>query len=307
MITVFGSINVDLLMKVDHLPQPGETVLCPDYVLAPGGKGANQACAAARAGAEVAMIGCVGDDDWAAPATRELIAAGVDVGAIGRSARPTACAAVWIDRSGENSIVVASGANLDVQAAHAPYERIGPDTILLLQMEVPPEENCDLIGRARGRGARVMLNVAPGGLVPPQVLDQVDLLVVNAVEAAMVARDTGIDAAGDPLALARHLSRQHALTCIVTHGRDGAVSSGPDGDWAVEALPVTPVDTTGAGDGFVGVLAATLDTGQTLPNALRRASVGAALACLGIRCQSAYADAAIIDARLPDLPPARRL
>ena len=307
MITVFGSINVDLLMKVARLPRPGETVLCPDYTVAPGGNGANQACAAARAGGGVAMIGCVGDDNWAATATRDLTAAGVDVSGIQHTALPTGCASVWIDQAGENSIVVATGTNAWLRAAQVADHRLGPDALVLLQMETPAEENWALVERAHGNGARVILNAAPAGPVPGRVLDRLHLLVVNAIEASMVAHQAGIDAGGDPLALARQLSQGYGLTCIVTLGRDGAVASSRHGDWAVKALPVTPVDTTGAGDGFVGVLAAALDAGETLPQALRRAGVGAALACLTVGCQSAYADAATIDAHLADLPPAHRI
>ena len=305
MITVFGSINVDVLMKVARLPRPGETVLCPDYTIAPGGKGANHACAASRAGGRVAMIGCVGNDSWTATAGRELTAAGVDVSAIHRTSLPTGCASVWIDQAGENSIVAAVGANADLRAAQVPDDDLGRDALVLLQMEAPAEENWALVERARGTGARIILNAAPAGPVPRLVLDRLHLLVMNATEASMVAHEAGIDAGLDPLTLARQLSQRHSLTCIVTLGRYGAVASSRDGDWAVKALPVTPVDTTG--DGFVGVLAAALDAGGALPQALRRASVGAALACLTVGCQSAYADAATIDAHLADLPPAHRI
>ncbi len=120
MIVVFGSINIDLSFAVARPPGPGETVLCPAYSMSPGGKGANQALAAARAGATAAMVGCVGKDAFAEPALADLWAAGVDIGAVAAADRPTGCAAIWVDGSGENSIVVASGANRAVRAAQMP-------------------------------------------------------------------------------------------------------------------------------------------------------------------------------------------
>lgn len=315
MIVVFGSLNVDMLVTVDHLPRPGETVLTPDYVLVPGGKGANQACAAARAGgraAGVTMVGQVGQDDWGPIATHLLVEAGVDTDHIGRVDRPTACALIWVDKEGENAIVVASGANLEARAAQVPDALLGPDAWLVLQMEVPIEQNWALIERAHDRGAHIILNVAPAQAVPAAVLGKLDILVVNEIEAAMVAEAEGLAAegrgpAGDPRATARALAARHGFTCIVTLGGDGVAAFAPDGAWSVGALPITPVDTTGAGDGFVGTLAAALDGGATLPEALRRASVGAALACLTIGCQSAFAGADAIAARLDNLPPATPL
>ena len=307
MIVVFGSLNVDMLVTVDHLPRPGETVLCPGYVLVPGGKGANQACAAARAaggGGQVTMIGQIGEDDWGPIATHLLVEAGVDTTHIGRAARPTACALIWVDKAGENAIVVASGANLEARAEQVPDALLGPDTWLVVQMEVPVEQNWPLIERAQARGARIILNVAPAQAVPAAVLGNVHILVVNEIEAAMVAEAEGLATTDDPCAAARALAGRHGITCIVTLGREGAAAFAPDGAWSVGALPITPVDTTGAGDGFVGTLAAALDAGAALPDALRRASVGAALACLTVGCQSAFADADAIAARLDELAPA---
>lgn len=308
MIVVFGSVNVDILMKVAHLPRPGETVHCPSYDLVAGGKGANQACAAARAGGKVAMVGCIGRDAWGEVATGVMAEAGVDLSGMEPSDRPTACATIWVDAAAENAIVVASGANLTVRASQVPDEWLGPESWLVLQMEVPPEENWSLIERAHRRGARILLNLAPAKPALAALLDLVDVLVVNEVEAAMTAEAEGPAAAGEPRALAHLLAQRHGATCIVTLGDAGACAVEAGGAaWAVEALKVTPVDTTGAGDAFVGILASSLDAGAGLPEALRRASVGAALACLEIGCQSAFADAAAIAGRLEELAPPRRL
>ena len=169
MIVDFGSLNVDLIVKVDHLPAPGETVLCPGYVKVPGGKGGNQACAAARAAIgdpgiasdRVVMVGAVGDDDFGPMAMSLLAEAGADLTAMARVDRPTACALIWVDSKGENSIVVASGANLGISADQVPAALLGPDTTLLLQMEVPLDQNWAVVERARAAGARIVLNVAP--------------------------------------------------------------------------------------------------------------------------------------------------
>jgi len=312
MIVVFGSLNVDIITKVDHLPVPGETVLCPSYVMVPGGKGSNQACAAARAAKgdpalpsdRIAMVGATGYDDFGPQATALLAEAGVDLSAMARVPHPTACALIWVDARGENSIVVASGANLHISADQVPASFLGPKTTLLLQMEVPAEQNWAVIERARAAGSRIVLNVAPAAPVPETALKAVDVLVVNEIEASMVAKEVGI-AAGTARDCARALADRFGLTVIVTLGGAGAAAFTRDGAWAVEALKVTPVDTTGAGDAFVGVLAQGLDAGLDLPEEVRRASVGAALACLTLGCQSSYVTGDQIRARLDELPPPR--
>ena len=305
MIVVFGSINIDMVMRVDALPRPGQTVLCDGYLMTPGGKSANAALAAARAGADVAMFGRVGDDNFAEAALALLRDAGVDVEGVGRSARPTACAAIWVDARGENAIVVASGANLDATADQVPDKALGPDTVVVLQLEVPARENWALVRRARANGARILLNAAPAGEAPGDVLDAIDFLVVNEIEAAAVAGNVGADP-DQPAALARRLAEAHDLTCVVTLGGAGAVAVGPEGGFSVPVLDVEPVDTTAAGDSFCGALAAALDGGRDLESALRFASVGAGLACTKAGTQVSLPDRASIEARIADLPPIGR-
>src|SRR5215472_13022222 len=149
MILVFGSINVDLVVPVGDLPRPGETVLGGDYLLLPGGKGANQALAARRAGAEVALAGAVGADRFAALALDPLRAAGVDTSLVRVADRPTGLAAIMVGNGGENLIAVAPGANSQARAAEVADERLGPATLLVAQMEVPPAETAAMIGRTR--------------------------------------------------------------------------------------------------------------------------------------------------------------
>ena len=303
MIVVFGSFNVDVVMSVERLPKPGETVIDGDYFLVPGGKGANQACAAARAAkgstSRVAMVGTVGEDDWGAFALTELAAAGVDLDAVGRSVRRTGCAVICVDAAGENSIAVANGANLDAVAAAVPDHLLGPGTWVVLQMEVPPEQNWELIARARRRGAKVLLNVAPAAQVPAEMLGAADILVFNEIEALMVAQGAGL-AIEDPVEIAGHFRDAYGITCIATLGPAGSVAFAPDEAWRADALAVKPIDTTGAGDTFVGILAAALDAGTALSDALQRATVGAGICCETRGAQSSFPWADDIDARMAD-------
>ena len=297
MLLVFGSINVDLLFKIENLPRPGETVLCPGYEVAAGGKGANQATAAARAGAAVHMVGYVGEDSFGQFARVAMTAAGVDCAGIAASGRATGIAVIGVDRAAENQIIVASGANLDTRAGQVADVDLAPGTTLLCQNEVRPEATFALLERAKARGARTMLNLAPAGAVPAQVLDALDYLVVNAVEGRTAAGRSG----GAVTAFARDLATTHALTCVVTLGAEGALAIGPKVAQRIAALPIEPVDTTGAGDAFVGVLAASLDLGHGLGAALRRASVAAGLACTRLGAQTSQPTAAQIEARLGEM------
>lgn len=301
MIIVFGSINVDLVFRVGALPRAGETVLSDSYSIHPGGKGANAAVAAARAGGETEMVGRVGSDLFADNALRILRDAGVGLEHVSESRRNTGCAMIWVDRRGENAIAVASGANLDVAADQVPDSLLGHGAFVALQMEVPPAENWSLMRRAKKSGARILLNLAPAYPVPAHALENIDVLVANQAEAAAVANgsDLKADHASDA---ARMLARRYGMTCIVTLGRDGALAYGPAGDWRVPALPVDTVDTTGAGDAFCGGLAAALDRGLDMEAALRYASVGAALACTVEGAQPGLPGRQAVEARLNELP-----
>lgn len=284
MILVFGSINIDLLVPVPSLPAPGETVLGGDYRLLPGGKGANQALAARRAGGAVTLAGAVGDDAFADLALAALRSESVDLSLLRRTEHPTGLASIMVAGNGENLIAVASGANRDATAASVPDAALGRDTVLLCQMEVPAAENWALIRRAAAVGARTLLNLAPAAPVDPDLFAAIDILVANEGEAASLG--------GSLEALARRLR----TALVVTRGADGStafLASG--GQISVPALPVAAVDTTGAGDTFVGLLAAGLDQGLALDEALRRASAAGGLACLAHGAQSAMPDRAAIE------------
>jgi ribokinase len=300
MLLVFGSINVDLVFRVTRLPGPGETVLGPSYAAAPGGKGANQAVAAARSGARVRMVGRVGRDGFAALALAALRNAGVDTAGVVAGDAPTGCAAIAVDARGENQILVASGANAQVTADQVDDAMLGPATTLVLQMELPPDVTAALIARARRLGTRIVLNLAPALALAEEALRAVDVLVVNRGEADHLGTRFGVAARESP-ALATGLARTLGVTVVLTLGREGTVAATGGALWRAVALPVAPLDTTGAGDAFVGVLAATLDAGSTLADALHRASAAAGIACLTLGAQAGLPDCAAIERALATL------
>lgn len=270
---VFGSVVADLVFPLAALPRPGETVLGTQMLALPGGKGANQAVAAAKDGARVAFAGAVGQDALAETALAGMVAAGVDLSRLARLPGATGCAAVCVDGEGRNQIAVAAGANLGARAAQLADAALTAATWLLLQMEIPAAENAVLVARARARGARVLLNLAPAAAMPRDTLAALHLLIANEHEAAWLAAQCGTGT--DSAALAA------ALGCgvAVTLAERGAEATLAGETLRVPAFPVTVVDTVGAGDAWCGVLAAALDRGMPLAAAMRRASAAAALSC----------------------------
>lgn len=303
MILVFGSINLDFSVAVERLPGPGETVRGPGYTIHPGGKGANQALAARRAGAEVALTGRCGRDPFAELALAELRRAGVGLSGVVAGVQPTGCALIAVDREGENQIVVASGANAEARAADIPERLLGSESLLLLQMEVPTRENWAAAQRMRGAGGRVILNLAPAEPLPAETLALADWLVVNEGEAAVAAAGLGL-AAADPSDLAEGLALRSGGGVVVTLGASGAVAAAEGRRWRIGALSVEPRDTTAAGDAFVGAFAAALDSGASIATALRRAAVAGGLACTRPGAQPSLPTAEAIDLALPGLSPA---
>jgi ribokinase len=292
MILTFGSINADFIVRVPKLPQPGETVLGGSYELLPGGKGANQALAARRAGAEVTFAGAVGRDSFAAIALDPLHGEGIDTRLVRDIELPTGCALIMVSAGGENIIAVAPGANMGVRCDWVPEDLLDASTTLVAQLEVPPRETQALISRVRRHRGRCLLNLAPALPIDLALLPEIDLLVANEIEAATLS--------SNPTGIARRLRQGF----VVTRGAVGASAFLADGSRLdLPALAIDPVDTTGAGDTFVGVLAAGLDLGASLPAALRRASAAAGLACLARGAQTAMPRAAAIDAAMAGLPP----
>ncbi len=294
MIVDFGSINLDLIGKVSRIPAPGETVPGSDFATAPGGKGANQALAARRAGASVRMVGAAGRDAMGDEALALLRDGGVDLSDVRRSDKPQGVAMIFVDAHGENVIGILPGANGEVSAADAErtLRALSPRDVLIVQQEVSQEATLAALKVAREHGARSILNTAPFLATTAQAAKLADIVVANETEFALLAGD------GDLGALMDAWAKANGQTIIVTLGPEGARAATQEASFAVPAMKVIPVDTVGAGDTFVGFLAAGLDDGLDLEAAMRRAAVAASLACLKPGAQPAIPTAAEVDAAL---------
>ncbi|MHA6689464.1 ribokinase [Devosia sp. A449] len=285
MITVFGSTNLDQVGTVSRLPKPGETVAGGTFSMAAGGKGANQALAARRAGAEVRHVSAVGDDAFAGLALELLKADGVNLSAVRVVDGPTGIAMIFVDTKGENVIAVLPGANGQVTPEDADAALVGQSGgVLLVQQEIPQAATARALELARAQGITSILNTAPFLDSTAALAPQAAILIANETEFALL---TGSDISELDKAMA-DWARQHSQTVIVTLGGDGARAVTAAGQTiSVPALPVKPVDTVGAGDTFCGYLAAGLDAGLDLEAAMKRAAVAASLACLNPGAQPA--------------------
>ena len=266
-VVVVGSINADYLMRVSRRPRGGETVTGGVLEHYMGGKGANQAVAAARAGAVTALVGCVGDDADGRVALDRLLREGVDVAEVRTSTdAATGLAFIMLTPDGENSIAVAPGANLRLGAADAERASVAlrHASVVVSQLEIPlavVERAVSLVGRA----TRVVVNCAPYRPLPAALLRRVDILVANAHEAEMLAgQDLGNSSAEE---VAEAIRGRGPRAVVVTLGGDGAVLASPSGRRHIPAEKVDVIDTTGSGDAFVGAFAAALARGATLEKA----------------------------------------
>jgi len=271
-IVVLGSLNMDLVTRVAALPAPGETVLGDRLRTFTGGKGANQAVAAARLGGRVAMVGRVGRDAGGDALLRQLSVDGVDASGVERDGdEPSGAALIMVGADGENLIAVAPGANGSVGAAdvEGAVRAVGPDGLLVLQVEIPR----DAAVRAIRTGGRVLLNAAPPAPLPLGLLHGLEALVVNQSEAAaLLGRSmAGVEAA-------RELHAAGCKLAVVTLGAAGAALCDAAGARVAEPFPVRAVDTTGAGDAFVGALAVGLAAGRRAAEAVRFANAAGAAA-----------------------------
>ncbi len=278
-ITVLGSLNMDISVTVPRLAGPGETVLGSAARLQPGGKGANQAVAAARLGAQVRMAGCCGDDDFGRTLRSALEDAGVDAGAVRVLAGvASGLALITVDAAGENSITVAPGANGLAGPAEAAASAAVPCDALILSAEIPVPVLAAALGRARAARVMTVLNLAPAPPGASALLAAgVDWLIVNAPEAGAILGRAVTDPAGAQAAAA-DLAGAGAAHVVITLGRDGAVLAGRDAALAVPGFSVTSVDSVGAGDAFVAALGVGVASGLTPPEAVRLACAVAATA-----------------------------
>ena len=281
MITIFGSINMDLIATTDRLPKPGETVAGNGFSTAAGGKGANQALAARRAGATVRMSGAVGNDGFAEPALALLEAAGTDLSAVKRVSEPTGTALILVGGDGENMIAVVPGANgtNTAEDASAAVAALNSGDTLMLQFEIPVAAVETALISAKAKGVRTVLNLAP--LIPEaaRLGRLADIVIANETEFERLASQDNMSASEREAALVR-LHAETGQTLIVTLGGDGVIAI-RDGELSrAKGLVIEPVDTVGAGDTFCGYFAASLDQGMDFHASLRRAAVAGSLACL---------------------------
>jgi ribokinase len=286
---VLGSINQDFVLKVERRPNPGETVTNAELSTGSGGKGANQAAAAARLGASVTFLGRVGDDEFGAPLVQALGEKGIDTSLVKQvSGESTGAAFITVTPDGENAITVAPGANrsLTPEDADAASEAIGDSRVLVAQMEIPVETVVRAVEIAVQRGIRALVNLAPTFEVPRELLEKLDPLVVNEHEAAFLlgGEVEGVDGA---LSAASKLLSLGPQSAVVTIGEAGAVCASGESSRHLPTPKVDVVDTTGAGDAFVGALAARLARDAPLEDAVAYAVRAGAAAVTKVGAQGA--------------------
>ena len=311
-VLVVGSINMDQIFRLDHLPRPGETMLAGDVITVPGGKGANQAVAAARTlapalrfakhasagvGGQVRMVARLGTDPFGRSLRGALVEAGVDVADVRDDPfAATGVALILLAEGADNSIIVASGANMRVSVADLDAVDWRDVTVLLVQLEIPIETVVEAMRRARAAGALVILDPAPSRGCPPSILALADILTPNETEAGDLAGMAITDVAS-AMAAGERLRSSEQQRVIVKLGGQGLVVCDVGGCRHVPAIPVPVVDTTAAGDAFCGALAARLAAGAQFDDALRYAIAAGALAVTVLGAQPS----------LPTLPAVERL
>lgn len=299
MITVFGSINMDLIATTARLPKPGETVTGTGFSTAAGGKGANQALAARRAGATVRMAGAVGSDSFADGALALLKQAGTDLSLTKTVSEPTGTAHILVGGDGENVIVVVASANGTVSTAdaQAAVETMSAGDTLMLQLEIPASSVEKALVAAKSKGITSIINIAPLTADAGRLGRMADIVVANETEFELLAGREGLSASEREEAM-QALSQETGQTVIVTLGAEGVVAVRSGNVHRAKGLKIEPVDTVGAGDTFCGYLAASLDAGLDFDAALRRAAVAGSLACLKPGAQPAIPLATEVDAKI---------
>ena len=303
MIIVFGSINVDIPLSVNSFPENSIPVHAECRTISTGGKGACQAIAAVRSGSKVSLIGKVGDDEFATTILNQLRREGVTTSGVDKSNLPTGFTLYIEDAEQQKRVLCASAANFEATADQIPEDVITDQSFVLLQTEIKPEENAGILERAKKHGATTVMNLAPSIDMSQKALNNLDYLIVNYDEAVQLAEKIGITVDDDALKLAEGLSKQGSLTCIVTIGAQGAVAFTEAGKgWRVGALTLEEVlDKTGAEDAYCGTLAACLQSGMSLPRALKRASIAGSLTCMKIGGVESFPSIEDIDERINDL------
>ena len=277
MIIVFGAIYADMVMRVDKFPDPGETVLTATYTYVPGGKGANQALAASRAGQKVLLAGAIGSDAQGTLALTLLQSASIDLSAVKVSSMPTGCSSIFVNKHGENMICSASGANMEVRENQITHQMLEEADALVLQCEAPIDQCAKLASRAKQVGVTVILNLAPAIHVPDYYLKNVDYLIMNEVEAEFMCDAVNLT---DTISMATAISQQKKLVAILTQGKNGCTLASNGNINHFPAFKINTVDTTAAGDTFIGYLAAGIASpDSSIESAIQTASKAASICC----------------------------
>lgn len=287
-ILVIGSSNMDLVIQADHFPRPGETIIGGNFSMIPGGKGANQAVAAARLGGKVALVAQVGDDLFGQANLDNYQREGIDIANVERHPDvPTGVALISVDKSGENTIIVASGANAEMginnlERASMLFEWAD---VVLLQLEIPLEVVTEAARMAKAQGKKVILNPAPARSLPAELLENVDIITPNETEAEFLTGISVSDISSAALAAAR-FNASGVQKVIITLGENGAFLADGNTEEIIPTQRVKAVDTTAAGDTFNGALAVSLGRGESMNAAVTFALKAATLSVQRLGAQS---------------------
>ena len=288
MIIVFGTLNIDIYIPAEALPQPAQHIRLDAYESFPGGKGANQAFAASRAGVKTAIIGQIGDDGFGRRSTRNLKKESILGAGIGMSDKPTGCSFLLPGVGEDKTIISCASANLDTLSEQIPNEILTPKNMVVAQLLVPIEQTIDLFERAQHRGCITVLNASPPQYVQPGLLQKTDIVFVNKSELEILLKTLEMDTDGDVMARTERLCAAFDVDCITTCGSQGAIASYQGRRYKIPAFQIDKlVDATGAGDCFLGYLVGLLNQGTDFETAFQYAAIAGSLACEKLGAQSA--------------------
>lgn len=282
MLIVFGAISMELHVPVNIFPTATTQAIAPDYTLNAGGKAANQAFAATRSGAKVAVIGKTGDDDYSKRILNKIRSEGVVTSGVGKSdTTHTGLDVICMNDAGDIQIIKSPGANAEASEEQIPEEILTPDTIVLIQSDISMRENTALLAKAKENGARTMMNLSPSININAEILNNLDYLILNSRQAAKFAKKLNLPIEGNTEKIAQALSQLGQLTCIITMSEKGSIAYTAEGKgWRTPALKLeTFIDHNGAEDVYCGTFAACIQASTPLQDALKRAGIAATLAC----------------------------
>ena len=303
MIVVFGSNVLDIFFHQADLPPKDKALFLDTHEEAPGGKGANQAVAASRAGSDVKFYGALGDGGHGRQMYKNLAVNGVDVAGVEvLEGVPSGLATIFVDeQDGTHRIVVSQGANLKARQDTVPDKALGKDAIVLVQGELPIEQTEALVVRAKQKDAKTVMNFAPATQnLSSAILENLDYIILNEHEADLVGKTFGLDTS-DKTAFSQELQAKFNIVTIITLGGIGSIVTSGEGTFMISPLKIKPIDTVGAGDAYTGYFCAALDQGKSLEEALKTASVAGSLACTRVGAQTALPGKAEVEERLPEI------